>query len=104
MSLRFSGASNNFGAFLDAVNAGKPAAPIDRPFDVEIAAKQALRVLHETPMTADQLRTNLGLTSEQIDQAIRYLSTAEMIVTHGERGMITLTDFASDALNIFTVS
>jgi predicted HTH transcriptional regulator len=104
MSLRFSSTSNNFGTFLDTVNAGKPGVPAERPFDVEAVAKQVLQLLHETPMTEDQLRENLKFKHEQIDQAVRYLSDAEMAVAHGDGGLINLTDFAYDALKIFSVA
>jgi hypothetical protein len=114
MAIPSSTSANNFGTFLETVNVGRdrPKGSGEQSFDLEVAAKQALEILHHhtDTVTENQLYDDLRLRGidlqpDRFHDVIKYLQNAEMIVmtTEGSRITIRLTDFAIDALKVFAV-
>lgn len=100
-------ATSNFASFLDLVNAHRPrqSDQQERPFDRETAAKQMLEALRAGPVPAARLAADLGLTPDQFQVVRAYLEDADMVrpLPPGVDASLELTDFAAEALKVFTL-
>lgn len=95
---------NTFGTFLTAVNTGGPENKAARgDFEVEAAAKDALRILGaRKAMPRQELGQMLALSADQNGQMLSHLEDAGLIARTGD--MVELSRFGRDALGVFSVS
>jgi DNA-binding IscR family transcriptional regulator len=110
MALSFGSSANNFTTFLGTVNNTRTGQGPREGFNLETAAKQALTMLASRPsgentMFDKELRDKLNISDDQLSQVIGHLEQEEMILPRSRTGdMVTLSDFAAEALKIFDVT
>ena len=97
------GSSDNVTTFLDTVNARRLAeASPDGSSHVETVAKQVMELLQRKPgLARGDIQGALRLSADQCAAALGLLDWSEMIIKRDD--YYYLTDFASDALRVFSL-